>query len=46
MRQRYRKHTLSAEREGKLDKLDFRWLGPKKGRTHSKITGRFVEDPG
>jgi hypothetical protein len=42
LRQRYRKHTLSAERISKLDELNFRWPTPEGGTIRSPITGRFV----
>jgi hypothetical protein len=43
LRQRYRAQTLSAERVRKLDRLNFKWLGAKRGVTRSRISGRFVE---
>lgn len=42
LRQRYRKDTLSSERIRKLDALGFRWLGPRRGKLRSVVSGRFV----
>jgi hypothetical protein len=44
LRQRYRKETLSDHRVRKLDRLGFRWLGPRRGTGRSRVTGRFVEN--
>ena len=43
LRQRYRAQTFSAERVRKLDQLNFKWLGAKRGVTRSRISGRFIE---
>lgn len=42
LRQRYRKHTLRADRIRKLDGLNFRWLSVEGGTARSTTTGRFV----
>ncbi len=42
LRQRYRKHTLSAGRIRKLNGLNFRWRGPGGGKERLSVTGRLV----